>query len=96
MKVNLEEIGVIVSFLLSKLKASAGNELEITADFYWDISVDEIFDPYNEPKNFSLGQLTDDLQEVQKIIQVDNAISYDLGRIANIIKAISIENRTAF
>lgn len=35
----------------------------ISNDYYWEISPDEIYDPYKEPENFTLGQLSDDMQE---------------------------------
>lgn len=97
MKVNIEEIHKITTILFSKLKEQKGNEIELENDFYWDISSDELYKPYDEPKNISLGQLSDDLNEVQRLsLSSDEAIPYDLKRIAEIIKALSIENSTSF
>jgi hypothetical protein len=96
MKVNIDEIQKIISLLLSKLKESKGNEIEISNDYYWDISQDELYSPYEEPKNVTLGQLSDDLEEVQRLIKSDDAIMYDLKRLSNILKVLSIENQTAF
>lgn len=96
MKVNIDEIQKITSLLLSKLKESKGNEIEISNDYYWDISQDELYSPYEEPKNVTLGQLSDDLEEVQRLIKSDDAIMYDLNRLSNILKVLSIENQTAF
>lgn len=96
MKVNIDEIQKITSLLLSKLKESKGNEIEISNDYYWDISQDELYSPYEEPKNVTLGQLSDDLEEVQRLIKSDDAIMYDLKRLSNILKVLSIENQTAF
>ena len=96
MKVNINEIQKIISLLLSKLKESKENEIELNSDFYWDIAVEELYNPYDEPKNISLGQLSDDLGEIKRLSISDDAIPYDLKRIAVIIKALSIENQTAF
>jgi len=49
--------------LLTKLKENIGDEIMISNDYYWEISPDEIYDPYKEPENFTLGQLSDDMQE---------------------------------
>jgi hypothetical protein len=92
MKVNIDEIQKITIILLSKLKESKGNEIEISNDYYWDISQDELYSPYEEPKNITLGQLSDDLEEVQRLIKSDDAIMYDLKRLSNILKVLSIEN----
>jgi len=96
MKVNIDEIQKITSLLLSKLKESKGNEIEINNDYYWEISNEELYNPYEEPRNITLGQLSDDLDEVHRLLQSDDAIMYDLKRIAGILKTLSLENQTAF
>jgi len=96
MKINIDEIQKITSLLLSKLKESKGNEIEIGNDFYWDISDYELYNPYEEPKNITLGQLSDDLEEIQRLIKSDDAIMYDLKRLSGILKVLSIENQAAF
>jgi hypothetical protein len=95
-KVKIDDIEKVTLLLLSKLKESKGNEIELNNDFYWDISEEELYNPYQEPKNITLGQLSDDLEEIQRLINSDDAISYDLKRLASILKVLSIENQTAF
>lgn len=96
MKVNVDYIKKITSLLLERLKESKGNEIEIKNDYYWDISEDELYSPYEEPKNITLGQLSNDLEEVQRLNKSDDAIVYDLKRLSQILKVLSIENPTAF
>lgn len=96
MRVNIEEIEKIVSLLFSKLRESRGNEIELNNDFYWDISIEELYNPYEEPKNITLGQLSEDLDEIQRLNKSDDAIAYDLKRLVSILIALSIENQTAF
>jgi len=97
MKVNIDNLQKIITLLLSKLKEQKGNEIELENDFYWDISSDELYKPYDDPKNISLGQLSDDLAEIDRLSKSrDEAIPYDLKRIAEILKALSVENSVAF
>jgi len=97
MTIKIDELQKIIILLLSKLKDSKGNEVEIDSDFYWDISMNEIYNPYQDPKNITLGQLSSDLEEIYRLVEKkEDAIPYDLKRIAAIIKAISIENQTSF
>lgn len=97
MKVNLDEIQKITFLLLSKLREQKGNEVKLENDFYWDISSDELYKPYDNPKTISLGQLSDDLIEIDRLSKSkDKAIPYDLKRISEILKALSIENPVAF
>jgi hypothetical protein len=96
MKVNLDELNKITSLLLSKLKEKLGNEIEVNSDFYWDISDEDIYDPYQEPKNITLGQLSDEITEFQNSINSQNGACYDLKLLSNILKALYIENVGAF
>lgn len=97
MNVNIDELEEIVSLLLKKLKHSKGKEIELNNDYYWEISNDEVYNPYEEPKNISLGQLSEDINELNRLVNKDDdAIPYDLSRIGNILKALSNENQIAF
>jgi hypothetical protein len=96
MQVNINEIQKITFFLLSKIKESNGNEVEINNDFYWDIDDNELYNPYEEPKDITLGQLSHDMEELQRLNESDDAIIYDLKRLSEILRAISIEYPTLF
>ncbi|UUV22016.1 hypothetical protein [Paenimyroides aestuarii] len=96
MKINIDELQKVTIFLLSKLKENSGEEIEISNDYYWNILDDELYNPYEKPTDLTLGQLSDDLEEIKRLINSDDAIMYDLKRLAVIFKAISIENKTAF
>jgi hypothetical protein len=97
MQVNIDELHTIITELLSNLKDSRGNEIELKSDYYWDISSDQFYNPYAHPDEISLGQLSDDLHEIQRLSKSgQDAICYDLKRIAEILKVLSIENPTAF
>jgi hypothetical protein len=97
MKLNIDEFKKIITLLLSNLRDSKGNEIELKSDYYWDISNKQLYNPYNEPNEMSLGQLTDDLNEIYRLSKSnEDAIPYDLKRVAEVLKALSIENPTAF
>lgn len=96
MKIDLDKLEQAISILLSQFKKNTGNEIEIKNDFYWDMSTEDIYNPYIEPKNVSLGQLTDDWQTLEKSVNSNSLIPYDLQRISNILKVISVENPIAF
>jgi len=95
MKIKISEIDSALTLLLKKLKENIGDEITISNDYYWEISPDEIYDPYKEPENFTLGQLSDDMQEIRRLQNSKDVIAYDLNRVSRILKAISIENQTS-
>jgi len=92
MIVNINEIEKITLLLLSKLKESKGNEIELKKDYYWDISEDELYNPYATPKIDMLGQISFDLENVLKLLdEPDDALPYHLKILAIILKALSTE-----
>jgi len=91
MTIKLDEIEKITLLLLSKLREKNGNEIALKNDYYWSIPADDMYNPYQEPKHITVGQLSDDLANVQRLCESpDDAISYDLERIASILKALSL------
>lgn len=96
MKINIEQIKEITLLLLSKLQESKGNEIELNSDYYWAFADEEIYNPYEDPKSITLGQLSDELDEIYRLLKSDDTIAYDLKRLSNIFRALYVENPTAF
>lgn len=91
MKIKLDSIEQMISIILKKYKNINGDEIEIESDYYWTFDENEIYNVNEEPKDFSIGQLTDDWETLKHSFNSDNLIPYDLQRIASILKALSIE-----
>jgi hypothetical protein len=97
MKVNVEMLEKIATLLLTKLRESKGSEIDLKNDFYWAISSEDLYNPYVEPKSITLGQLSDDIEELSRLEGSDDtAIAYDLKRLSTILEALSNENPLAF
>jgi hypothetical protein len=65
------------------------NEIEIPVDYYWNVPQGVRYDPHKEPQNLDLGQLTDDWQELQKVLQGDREpFAFDLVWMSTILRAI--------
>jgi hypothetical protein len=92
MMANVDHLERALSLLLSKLKDARGTEIELRGDFYWDIAPKELYDPYNDPHTITLGQLSDDLERIEKILETNEGVPYDIKRIASILVALSTEN----
>lgn len=94
MKIKLEEIELMISAIFLRYRETHGDEVEIENDYYWALDEKEIYTVDNEPKDFSVGQLTDDMETLKKSFKSDYLIPYNLRRIANIVTALSIEKPT--
>ena len=65
-------------------------------DYYWHISQEEIYNSSQDLTDLTLGQLSDDLTEIKRVLIDDCIIPYDLQKVSEILKALSIENEIAF
>jgi hypothetical protein len=89
--VTVEELEKITAILLERLRKAADKEVKLSTDYFWNVPTKELYDPYKKPKELDLGQLSDDMHELRRLLKDDEAISYDLERLANILTAISNE-----
>lgn len=97
MTVDISNLQYVINILLSKLIERKGEKIEIENDFYWELTNNELYNPYEEPTEVSLGQLSHNLEALARLEQhSDEAIPYDLNRVATILKALSVENEIAF
>ena len=70
LQINLKEIEKALSVLLHDLREAKGEVIEVEPiDYYWSIPREELYNPYEEPNDLTLGQLTDDLEEMKKLAE---------------------------
>lgn len=53
-----------------------------------------MYNPYSEPKNFTLGQISDDIMKINSVNKTGDFIAQDFNRIASLLRAICFENPT--
>ena len=89
MKVTISELRSISENLFVHLEKMGLDTIDIENDFYWVISEEKRYNAYNEPKEFTLGQLTDDWSELKQILQGENEpIAYALAWLSSILRVI--------
>jgi hypothetical protein len=90
MKIKIIELKEIIDNIIERLKDVFGDEIIIeNEDYYWVIPEDEIFNPYEKPKLDSLGQITDDWEDLRRLIdKKDIPLSNDLILLGSILQAI--------
>ena len=96
MKIKIDELEKAIGLLLSRFKSTLGNEVELNSDYYWNIVESDIYNPYKEPTDLTLGQLSDDWVEIIRQMENNNLMPYETCRLANILRALAIENPIAF
>ena len=90
MKININEVSEVVNLLLKELKENINkNEVEVDEDYYWFVNKDELYNPYENPKNLTLGQLSEDWDELKSVLRKEKKlISYDLVKLSVLMRVI--------
>jgi hypothetical protein len=89
MKITTEDLRKTFEALVDHLDETGQASVELPWDFYWDLSAEELYDPYSDPKDLSLGQLSDDWN---RLLQISNgempAVGYALVWLSSILRAV--------
>ena len=85
--VDIQKLKIQLLETLDELQKAKGRYIEVKEDYYWDISQEDIYNPYKEPTVLTLGQFSDDIEELKNINR--KPISYDLKRISSLIRVLS-------
>lgn len=89
MIVTTEELKKMCAQLLSHLENNGYASVSIPVDYYWNIPAQYRYDPYREPEERDLGQLTDDWAELQKILNDEREpIGYALVWLSTILRVV--------
>lgn len=90
MKITGRELLEIVQKLIKE-----EDVFEIRNDFYWNIPSEDLYVMERDPKEFTVGQLSDDLEELREMLagEDDPILFHDLEHLSPIIRAIAIADR---
>jgi hypothetical protein len=89
MNVKVTELRAISDRLFAYLEESGRDEFEVSDDYYWAISKEELYDPSKDPKDLTIGQLSDDWNELTAILNEESPpIGYALVWLSAILRNI--------
>jgi hypothetical protein len=88
MHIDLALLQKITNTVFEQLKEKEGNHSTIIRDYYWDIEPKKLYNPYEIPSDFTLGQLSDDWQTLQDNFKEADFVDYDLKRVSNLLKVL--------
>ena len=91
MTVDLRELRTIITMLLDVAEEN-GIKVESKRDYYWDVSAEDRYDPYTQPAQLTIGQLSDDWNELRRIGRGETpALPYALVWLASVIRCMGEE-----
>jgi hypothetical protein len=89
MKIKISELRAAANRLFDHLERSGHAELEVDRDFYWSIPDEKLYSVYEEPSGFTVGQLSDDWKELQRISSGQRQpIGYALVWLSSVLRFV--------
>jgi hypothetical protein len=89
MRLSTDELRRLALLLLEHVDAISPQAVEIDDDFYWDVPAEARYDAYGEPKTHTVGQLSDDWRELQRLLKGERPpIGHALVWLAAILRRI--------
>lgn len=91
MKIRLSELRQATNVLFDHLEQTGRTELELTEDFYWNISEKSLYSVYAPPSksDLTMGQLSDDWNELTKIASGKSPpLAYGLVWLSSLLRFI--------
>jgi hypothetical protein len=68
MDVNIDRLRAVANALLSHLENQGVRSVTISEDYYWDVPAAVRYDRYEEPREHTVGQLSDDMAELTRML----------------------------
>lgn len=92
MKIHVADLRNLANLLCDYIDESGYEFIEIPNDLYWFIDKNEIYDPYNEPSNCTLGKLSEDWNNLLTILKKESdPIGYAMIWFASVLRSIGEE-----
>lgn len=87
-QISVEVLRNAADRLLSHLQAVEGPVISFDRDMFWAIPAEQRNNVYAEPTDFTVGQLTESLQNLEPIVEGSSpASSYALVWLADLLRA---------
>lgn len=92
MRIPLAQLRQVTNQLYDHLEAQGHSSVEIPHDYYWEIPKEQRCDVYRDPAGLTMGQTSDDWEELRKILTGESEpIAYALVWLAALLREIGEE-----
>lgn len=69
MVIDMKFLELVTQKLRDYFHESNIKELNINKEFYWSIYENEKYDNYKEPSNFTVGQISENIENLREIVE---------------------------
>jgi len=74
--------------LLNHLESVEGDAIMLDKDYYWTVAQEQLYDAYNEPSTFTVGQLSECLENLERLVEdPSRSTSFALVWLADLMRS---------
>jgi tetratricopeptide (TPR) repeat protein len=78
----------VFNLLMEHMEAIGQGAIDLPGDFYWDVPAEALYDPYSEPEQLNLGQLSEDWAKLRSLASGETPpVGYALVWLASVLRA---------
>ncbi len=78
--------------LLDRVEREFGPDVDLAADYYWDLPLAVTFEPEQDPAGHTLGSLADDVDSLAELLREDPedaVVWHDLSHVVGILRRLA-------
>jgi hypothetical protein len=92
-KIQVRELRRITEVIYRQLEATGQSEVELTADYYWNIPADRLYEIEAPPEDsLDQGQLSSDWEELTQVGRSHDPLpSHDLAHLSAVLRFVAIK-----
>lgn len=91
--IDLPALRATLAGALDACEAQLGTRVPVEINYYWHLPVDAAFDMTSEPSGLTVGQLSDDIQEVSSGLVGPETAWHDLAHAIGVLRALEARIR---
>jgi hypothetical protein len=90
--IEVQQLKAALELVLTRVEQQVGPAIDLTADYYWKIPPEVAYDPLVKPEidALTLGQLSDDVEEVRSLLERDDddgvIVWHDLRHLVGVLR----------
>jgi hypothetical protein len=89
MNVTTAELRQLCNQLLTHLESNGIHTISVTDDYYWNVPSDQRYNPYEQPGQPDLGQLSDDIRELRRTLEGEREpVAYALVWLSSLLRYV--------
>jgi len=92
--VSIADLRTALGRTLDAAEEQLGAEVSLDLDHYWHLPVEHAFDLTSEPRNFTVGQLSDDVESLSGSHDARAETAWhDLSHLIGVLRALELAAR---